>query len=370
MPMVITDGLSSRGWWSATGSLTSGRHTHLLSHIAAGAGRARQGCQRANPTGGKSTTSQSTGTLDATGCRPHVLTEIQQVRALLGLEPPQGQLQHVGAAARAVIGGDEVAADPQRVEDHAAGLDVVLVGAEGTEQRAQVIHAPVVDASEALGDRLLAPGPVADCEVDPQRLVAGGGERGQSPQLGPGVPTLAVDALDHLIDAHPLPRVEYLLEQRAPVVEVPVEAAPGDAERPRQQLDPDGVRAAGGKRPQPLFDPAAAWRACRGGHRLSVSRPARSLTAPQMMASLHPYITVWFESTMRIPNTTHTSRPGGSTRSPATSGSRTCGRCRRRAARTTSLGRCRGLRGGDRVIHGWLRPDFLHRIARIAEDSA
>src|SRR6266508_68281 len=84
MPMVITDGLSSRGWWSATGSLTSGRHTHLLSHIAAGAGRARQGCQRANPTGGKSTTSQSTGTLDATGCRPHVLTEIQQVRALLG----------------------------------------------------------------------------------------------------------------------------------------------------------------------------------------------------------------------------------------------------------------------------------------------
>src|SRR6266540_3169867 len=57
----------------------------------------------------------------------------QRVASVLGLEPPQGQLQHVGAAARAVIGGDEVAADPQRVEDHAAGLDVVLVGAEGTE---------------------------------------------------------------------------------------------------------------------------------------------------------------------------------------------------------------------------------------------
>jgi len=27
------------------------------------------------------------------------------------------------------------------------------------------------------------------------------------------------------------------------------------------------------------------------------------------MASLHPYITVWFESTMRLPNTVHTSRP-------------------------------------------------------------
>src|SRR6266542_3716819 len=341
-----------------------------VAHIAAGAGRARQVVSEPTRRVARALRANRPAPWTLQAADPTFLTEIQQVRALPGLEPPQGQLQHVRAAARAVIGGDEVAADPQRVEDHAAGLDVVLVGAEGTEQRAHVIHAPVVDASEAVGDRLLAPGPVADCEVDPQRLVAGGGERGQSPQLGPGVPALALDALDHLVDAHPLPRVEYLLEKRAPVVEVPVEAAPGDAERPRQQLDPDGVRAAGGKRPQPLFDPAAAWRACRGGHHLSVSRPARSLTAPQMMASLHPYITVWFESTMRIPNTAHTSRPGGSTRSPATSGSRTCGRCRRRAARTTSLGRCRGLRGGDRVIHGWLRPDFLHRIARIAEDSA
>ena len=33
-----------------------------------------------------------------------------------------------------MIGGDEVVADPQRVEEHAAGFDVVLVGAEGTEQ--------------------------------------------------------------------------------------------------------------------------------------------------------------------------------------------------------------------------------------------
>src|SRR5271155_4588344 len=92
-------------------------------------------------------------------------------------EPPQGQLHYVRAAARAMIGGDEVAADPERVEDHAAGLDVVLVGAESAEQRAQVIHAPVVDASQAFGDRPLAPGPVADGEVDlqrldPQRLVA------------------------------------------------------------------------------------------------------------------------------------------------------------------------------------------------------
>src|SRR5215510_1406377 len=194
----------------------------------------------------------------------------------LGLEPPQDHFHHVRAPAGAVIGGDEVVADPQRVEDQAAGFDLLRVAAEGTKQRAQVLHSPVVYASEALGDPLLAPGPVADCEVDPQRLVAGGGERGQPPQLGPGVPALVLDALDHLVDARLLPRVEYLLEQRAPVVEVPVEAAPGDAERFRERLDPDGVRAAGGQRPQPLFDPAAAWRAGRGGHRQTISRPART----------------------------------------------------------------------------------------------
>src|SRR5207253_3809397 len=100
-------------------------------------------------------------------------------------------------------------------------------------------------------------------------------EPGQSPQLGPGVAALALDTLDHLVDARPLPPVEDLLEQRPAVVEVPVEAAPGDAERLCQRLDPYGVQAAGGQRPQPPFDPAAAWRACRRGHRPSVSRPAR-----------------------------------------------------------------------------------------------
>src|SRR5262249_1587127 len=134
-----------------------------------------------------------------------------------GFEPPQDHFHHVRAPAGAVIGGDEVVADPQRVEDHAAGLDLILVAAEGPKQRAQVIHSSVVYASEALGDCLLAPGPVANCEVDPQRLIAGGGERRQPPQLGPGVPARVLDALDHLVDARPLPRVEHFLEQRAPV---------------------------------------------------------------------------------------------------------------------------------------------------------
>jgi hypothetical protein len=49
-----------------------------------------------------------------------------------------------------------------------------------------------------------------------------------------------------------LPGVEHLLEQRASVVEVPVEAAAGDAQRRGQRLDPDRVGAAGGKRSEPL----------------------------------------------------------------------------------------------------------------------
>jgi hypothetical protein len=43
---------------------------------------------------------------------------------------------------------------------------------------------------------------------------------------------------------------------------------------------------------------------------------------------------------MRLPNTAHTSRPGASKSSPATSVSMTCGRCRRREAPTTSPGWC------------------------------
>ena len=47
------------------------RSTHPTVEPPRGGCRPRSaGCQRANPTGGKSTTSQSTGTLDATGPRP------------------------------------------------------------------------------------------------------------------------------------------------------------------------------------------------------------------------------------------------------------------------------------------------------------
>src|SRR6266849_4226149 len=89
---------------------------------------------------------------------------------------------------------------------------------------------------------------------------------------------MALDALEHLIGAHPLPRVEHLVEQRGPVGEMPVEATLGHAERLRQGLDPDGVRAAGRKGPQAFLDPPAAGRPGDGGHGLSLS--VRELTAP------------------------------------------------------------------------------------------
>jgi len=73
----------------------------------------------------------------------------------------------------------------------------------------------------------------------------------RQPHLGPGAAALALDALEHLIDADPLPGVEHLIEQCVPVGEMPAEAAFGDAERLRQDLDPDGVRAAGRKARKP-----------------------------------------------------------------------------------------------------------------------
>ncbi len=58
----------------------------------------------------------------------------QKIRGVLGHETSLSQPQYVGAAVWAVIGGHEVVSDQQREGEHAAGLDVALVGAEGAEQ--------------------------------------------------------------------------------------------------------------------------------------------------------------------------------------------------------------------------------------------
>jgi hypothetical protein len=52
---------------------------------------------------------------------------------LSGQEPLQGQPEYVRAAAQAMLGGDEVAADEHGEGEHAANLDLLLVGAECAE---------------------------------------------------------------------------------------------------------------------------------------------------------------------------------------------------------------------------------------------
>ena len=148
-------------------------------------------------------------------------------------------------------------ADHEREGEDAAGLDLVLVGAQGTEQQAQVIHAPVVNASEALGDRMVAPGPVAVARsIGSSSLEKG--ERARQPQPGPDVAAMALDALDHLVGGLSFPGVEHLLQQRPPVREMPVETPPWSRrECLRERLDPDTIRAARGKCPQALLDPPA-----------------------------------------------------------------------------------------------------------------
>jgi hypothetical protein len=73
-----------------------------------------------------------------------------------------GEAQNLGSSPASMLGCDELAAEDQRVEHHAAGPDVVLVRAELREQRAEIRHAPVVDATQSLRDVIVAPGPVAD----------------------------------------------------------------------------------------------------------------------------------------------------------------------------------------------------------------
>jgi MmgE/PrpD C-terminal domain len=51
-------------------------------------------------------------------------------------------------ATGAVVGGHEVMADHQGEGEHAAGLDLILIGADRAGQQARVVHAPVVNAPE------------------------------------------------------------------------------------------------------------------------------------------------------------------------------------------------------------------------------
>jgi len=156
-------------------------------------------------------------------------------------------------------------------------LDLFFVGAQGTEQQAQVLHAPVVDASQALGDRLVTPGPGADCQVDRQQL-AGEGERTRPPQPGPDVAALALDALEHLVGGLPLPGVEHLLQQCPSVGGMPVEASRGyaDACARASTRTPSGPPAARARKPSSIH----LLRGVRVMAAMSCEYHLRELTAP------------------------------------------------------------------------------------------
>ena len=105
--------------------------------------------------------------------------------------------------------------------------------------------------------RLVAARPVADGEVDGQQVLAERQDAGE-PHARPRVAALALDALEHVVGAAPLPGVEHLVEEVVPVLEVPVEAAAGDAEPLGERLDPHGLGPSGGERVEPGVDPRRA----------------------------------------------------------------------------------------------------------------
>jgi len=99
------------------------------------------------------------------------------------------------------------------------------------------------------------------------------------------------------------------------------------------------------------------------------------------MASLHPYTTVWMEFTMRLPNTAHTSRAWRIhelTRDFRLEDVLSPPRNPLHQPREVVRAAHPRQRPLDEVLpefvvnvfSGWLRRDFLHRIARIAEGSA
>lgn len=95
-------------------------------------------------------------------------------------------------------------AEEQREGEKTPRLDLVLVGADGSELGAQILHAAVVDAPQSLGHRRIVPRPVAHGEVDGQQLIAERECAGAS-CLRPGIAAPAFDALENLVRGPPFP---------------------------------------------------------------------------------------------------------------------------------------------------------------------
>ena len=186
---------------------------------------------------------------------------------------------------------------------------------------AHVVHPPVVDPPQARGDRPVAARPVADRELGPQRLAAG--DREQPPQLLAGVAAPRPRPARSRRRRPPAPSCRASLEQRAAVVELPVEAALRDAERLRRAARSAPRRA---RRRRGRARPSSIQRS--GGVRVIAIASIRYRMDMSIgeIAEQRPHL-----AALADPR----ADPGLPT-------SRTSGRCRRPASGTTSTALVRG----------------------------
>ncbi len=223
------------------------------------------------------------------------------------LEVPHRKVEHVAAAARAVVGRDEVVADREREGEQAARLDVVRSPA----------NVPISDAdTPSAGCRRGAGG-----RRRPRRGATSHGSRGRS---GAGsLENVSIPARRTLSRGSPpsrstrsstssvlaLPRAEHLVEQRAAVLEVPVEPAAGTP----SAFASGSVRTASApaRRRGHAGPPRSSCSGVRvGAASRPVSRPARIDKARGSAGTLIRYRTVRMQTTpMRLPPSAHTSRP-------------------------------------------------------------
>ncbi len=107
--------------------------------------------------------------------------------------------------------------------------------------------AALVDLVHRLTRHRVAPRPAADGELDARGASRAPAAKGQGDQFLDqragvlGVPD--VETLDDLFGGRVAPGVEHAAQQVVAVLEVPVEAAPRNAELARQRIDAHGIHA-------------------------------------------------------------------------------------------------------------------------------
>lgn len=176
------------------------------------------------------------------------------------------QIDHLLAPVAGVVGRDQRVSDEECERERAADLGVIVVVRERGEQGPHVVQAAVVESLEPAGDGGVVPGPITDRKLDGWQVTPCPREREQAAQPVARVPAASLDLGDNLVDDGSLPLIEQGLEQRRPVLEVPIEAALGGAEFAGEWLHAHGFRAAAGKRVQTGGDPVLPRRTGLRGH--------------------------------------------------------------------------------------------------------